>query len=189
MSFLFRKHLMVRALFVLLSLALLSACASTKVASTDLGRTAPGPIAESSPSFSLDVYEGQLLGSDGGEWGGALTFVDKAGVPSKLLEENVVGMFPVSSEVLVFTGIAHLTINRGAIYKVGRTAEGKVESRLLVRLAGWPQGLKRIPGGEIVFSVYSGKFEKRTKNYQPVFVCQILGVDQQLHPCPEVEAP
>jgi hypothetical protein len=92
-------------------------------------------------------------------------------------------MYAVSSEVLVFTGIAHLSLNRGAIYKVGKTAGGKVESQLLVRLAGWPQRLERAPGGEILFSVYTGKFDGRAQNSAPVFVCQVLSVDQQLRPC------
>jgi HEAT repeat protein len=68
----------------------------------------------------IKMIDGYLVGSDRGEWGGELLFIEKKGEYEKLLDENIEGIYNISSGVAVIAGLRHMGMNRGYLYKVTR---------------------------------------------------------------------
>lgn len=60
----------------------------------------------------------QYIGSNKGEWGGELVAKWPEGTTDKLINDNIVALIPEQDDLYVFTGLAHLTSNRGAVYKI-----------------------------------------------------------------------
>jgi len=78
--------------------------------------TMPGMAAGISGLRSvLRVENGWLSGFDQGEWGGHLSFVDANGKATELYQENVRGFIETSRGVMVFVGLAHLTLDAGEV--------------------------------------------------------------------------
>ena len=64
----------------------------------------------------IKVRDGRLVGEDNGEWGGSLVWISKDGRRRKWLsDENVHGFVKTSAGVLVIVGLAHLSLNHGAV--------------------------------------------------------------------------
>lgn len=61
---------------------------------------------------------GTLKGMNHGEWGGALTWTGRDGKPVQLIEDDIHALVPVASGVLVLTGLDHLGLSGGGIYRV-----------------------------------------------------------------------
>lgn len=121
------------------------------------------------PDHTLRAFDGQLLGTDRGEWIGQLIFQDATGNLNPLLKENVHGIIENSAGVFVFTGLAHLGINEGYIYVVTLGPNEQVEASLLGRLPGAPAQLAQQPDGSTTFLVYAGY-----KGNRQVYECYSL---------------
>lgn len=67
----------------------------------------------------LAAFGGVLLGADAGEWGGALTFA-AGSKRDRLLEKNTTGIHRVGSSIVAATGLAHLMMDDGVLYRVER---------------------------------------------------------------------
>jgi hypothetical protein len=64
----------------------------------------------------IQVRDGRLVGEDHGEWGGSLWWISKDGRRRKWLsDENVHGFVKTSAGVLVIVGLAHMSLNHGAV--------------------------------------------------------------------------
>ncbi len=123
------------------------------------------------PEHSLAAFGGTLYGTDHGEWGGALMFQDDVGRVRTLLDENVRGIVKTASgEVAVFTGLAHLYTNRGAIYFVSAGAETPRIVKL-GHLPGEPSRITRGRDGEINFLVYA---DYSPRDQRRVYQCYAL---------------
>lgn len=108
------------------------------------------------PTQSVAAFDGQLRGWDVGEWGGRLAFVDAHGRSRTLLEDNVRGIVQNDEGIFVFTGLAHMSINRGAIYQVTREANGQVSTRIMTQLPGSPWHLRTPLPNTTTFWVFNG---------------------------------
>jgi HEAT repeat protein len=70
------------------------------------------------PDVGIKLSDGYLVGSDRGEWGGELSFIGFNGEYKKLLDENINGIFKMSSGIVTLGGLDHLGPGTGFIYKV-----------------------------------------------------------------------
>jgi len=103
----------------------------------------------------LKVQNGWLLGFDGGEYGGGLWFVDTNGNGTPLYRENVHGLVETSGGVMVFVGVAHMTIDRGEVLIARNpvTADTKLET--LAPLDGAPETFTKIsPDAALVVTTH-----------------------------------
>jgi hypothetical protein len=103
----------------------------------------------------LKTSTGWLLGFDGGEWGGGLWFVDANGKTSQLYGANVQGFIETSRGVMIFAGVAHMTIDEGRVLIAHNpvTADTKLET--LAPLDGAPETFTKIsPDAALVVTTH-----------------------------------
>jgi hypothetical protein len=87
----------------------------------------------------LQTEAGLLVGTDNGEYGGSLSLIDANGAQTKrLLDTNVLQLLPSKSGVLVFTGLLHLDIDKGAVWLYSKSSDGNWSIRKLADLNGKP---------------------------------------------------
>jgi hypothetical protein len=94
------------------------------------------------PSSSLEVKDGVLVGVDSGEFRGevpstGLHFRDTLGRSQQLIHhENVRAILRAGRELLAFTGLSHMGIDVGRVWKVTRDESGNWSARPWVDLLG-----------------------------------------------------
>ena len=127
------------------------------------------------PDYVAPFEQGLLMGSNRGEWGGELVYRNRQGKDEVLLTENVRGIFAAGSDALVFTGLAHMGINEGAVYRVvpGR----RPVARLLHRLIGEPRNIAQNRNG---FHLEFQLFEGRTVSGEAIRVTRCYSLSQAL---------
>jgi hypothetical protein len=104
----------------------------------------------------LKVQNGWLLGFDQGEFGGGLSFMDANGKVTLLSQENVHGFVETSQGVMIFVGLAHLTLDSGSV-EIARypiTADTKVH--FLAPLDGAPQAFTKTSPDEALVATTHG---------------------------------
>jgi hypothetical protein len=104
---------------------------------------------------------GDLLGTDGGEWGGSLRWYSAKGeLKQTLLEDNVVGIIPAFGQFVALTYVGHGSrgraievLLRGGRFEIGRTVDlpvrpvaGAVEREGTILIASG-KGLHRLSAG------------------------------------------
>jgi hypothetical protein len=99
-------------------------------------------VGNGTAGYHVEPFEkGWLVGTDAGEWGGRLSWVNEDGSEIKeLMNENIRGIARIDSEVLVLGGLAHLTMDEGKIWKLGTDEKGAIKAALLKDLGSQPQG-------------------------------------------------
>lgn len=75
---------------------------------------------------------------DGGEWGGGLEAVNAKGEKFKLTKQNVIGLFSADGKLYALTGLAHMSLNFGALYRIDEEGPSPKLS-LITRLTGAPR--------------------------------------------------
>lgn len=72
----------------------------------------------------LEIDGGQLIGTDRGEWGGMIAFFPKGTKDKKLIKEgNVNFIFRYKNQIFFMEGLAHLSYNKGAMYRLDNDNE------------------------------------------------------------------
>jgi len=113
-------------------------------------------IIKQQPDVGLKLVDGFLLGSDRGEWGGELVFSEGRSRTATLLKENVTAIHRLSFGIVVVTGIAHLTIDEGALYLVqSRGHKSYLASRWKI-LPGAPERSELLSDGSMFISCSRG---------------------------------
>jgi hypothetical protein len=62
---------------------------------------------------------GWLAGVDNGEWGGGLYRIDASGAVNMLIEDNFTAAFRFGEHIYVVTGLAHMVLNHGFMWRLG----------------------------------------------------------------------
>jgi len=114
------------------------------------------PFLGASLKHRLAAFNGTLLGFDGGEWDGGLLFLDANGRPHELLHENVQAIIKTHTGVFVFTGLSHLSLLNGAVYKLISTTGQEIRVQLTHQLPGFPLSIRRKQDGTHSFLVLVG---------------------------------
>jgi hypothetical protein len=103
----------------------------------------------------LKTSTGWLLGFDGGEWGGGLWFVDANGTATQLYQENVHGFVETSRGVMVFLGVAHMTIDEGRVLIARNPVTADTKLEMLAPLDGAPETFTKIsPDAALVVTTH-----------------------------------
>jgi ligand-binding sensor domain-containing protein len=98
----------------------------------------------------LQTEAGVLVGTDDGEWGGTLSLTDANGIERKrLLDKNVIQLFPWKSGVLVFTGLLHLGTDEGAVWLYSKGSDGSSSIKKIADLNGKPNAASSSNGGAL----------------------------------------
>ncbi len=110
---------------------------------------------EQSPQVAVKMWDGWLTGSDRGEWGGELVFVDASGSPEILLNDNIHDIYKTDNGAIVVAGLSHLVSNNGSIYLVTKNG-ASVDYRILFGLDGAPEESWMTSSGEIYINTSYG---------------------------------
>lgn len=98
----------------------------------------------------IKLAAGTLIGEDRGEYGGSLSLLENSNqTPQKILEKNVLQMFPASSGVIVITG--DLPANEGSIWFYSDEGGHGWSIRKKADLHGYPIAIGR-SGDRILFA-------------------------------------
>jgi hypothetical protein len=108
------------------------------------------------PQVALRVAHGWLTGSNRGEWGGELTYVDDKGTRQQVLNQNVEDVYFLGKDIVAVTGLAHLISNYGMIYKVAQSADGTWVATAWRALPGAPESSSLVDTGELLVNVFDG---------------------------------
>lgn len=136
-------------------------------------------ISKGKPQFTARSFGGELLGYDVGEWGGKLAFRDAKGHVTDVISDNVHAIIPHGKDVLVFTGLAHMGENHGAIYLLREDPKRMFSVTQLHRLDGQPGRIEAdIEVGSIDFNVFTGHDDRRGDSW--IYQCRRLNRDLQL---------
>ena len=136
-------------------------------------------VSKGKPQFTTRSFGGELLGYDVGEWGGKLAFRDANGHVTDVIPDNVHAIIPHGEDMLVFTGLAHMGENHGAIYLLRQDPKRIFSVTQLHRLDGQPDRIEAdVDGGWIDFSVFTGQDDRRGGSW--IYQCRRLTRDLQL---------
>jgi HEAT repeat protein len=86
----------------------------------------------------VKVEGGYLVGSDNGEWGGEITFIDLQGDSHVVVGKNTEAIYQTAQGIIAVTGLAHLFSNEGLIYKITKDDQGKWSAKKWRALPGAP---------------------------------------------------
>lgn len=109
----------------------------------------------------MAAFDGHLLGSDVGEWIGELEYVARDGSRQTVLKENILGLVDAASGVFAIGGLAHMSINRGAIYRIDQDDHGVLSARVAITLTGAPSQVRTYSDGTADFLVFEGWLGER----------------------------
>ena len=129
-----------------------------------------------SRQFRLPLSDGTLLGFDAGEWGGRLIFLDKQGQATLINEKNVSGLAKAGAHVLVFSGLAHMSMKTGSIAELIRDKNGVPTVRPLLALPGTPLQIQQADGETVLFQVSGGRDDQG----KFIYSCKSIGADLQV---------
>jgi len=103
------------------------------------------------PVVGVELQHGWLLGSDRGEWGGALVYkTDQA--ENLLLEDNIEDIYKFSSGYIVTAGLSHLGLSGGSIYLI-EGDEPNFKSEVLFSLPAAPESSWLLSPSELLVNV------------------------------------
>jgi hypothetical protein len=135
-----------------------------KIASVGVGKDGRTPephitLIQQVPSLGIPVEGGYLVGSNRGEWGGELVFLDSEGKQTILLHDNVRGIYRMSSGIVAVTGVSHLGMGHGAVYKVSKGEDGTWRASQWKVLPDAPVTSGVRPNGNLFVACYKEKVE------------------------------
>ena len=109
------------------------------------------------PDVGIKVSDGYLVGASRGEWGGELMFIDRSGNNTLITRDNIKGIYQTPAGILAVAGLAHLTSNRGIVYKVFKNASGSWQAKNWVALPGAPRSSALCNGGSLYIACVGGQ--------------------------------
>lgn len=80
------------------------------------------------PGVAVRVDDGHIVGRDWGEFGGELMYLGRRGKHALLLNENTLGIHRMTSGIVAVTGLAHMCIVKGCLYRVTKRDAGWIAS-------------------------------------------------------------
>ncbi|MEN6426809.1 MAG: HEAT repeat domain-containing protein [Phycisphaerales bacterium] len=118
-----------------------------------------GETHEIVPNVGIVVDGGYLIGSDQGEFGGDLLFVDLQGKRTRVLRANVHGIHRMTCGIIVVTGVNHLSTNVGTLFKVSKGTDGVWQANRWKELPSAPIASGVRPSGNLFVACTEEKIE------------------------------
>lgn len=103
--------------------------------------------------FTLPVDDGVLVARDAGEWGGDLHHVGNDGRVVKLIDDNTWRLRRIGNDIFAFTGLVHLVLNNGALFRIRRDDEKGWQAAHVVELPGAPMVVRGGPSSRTLLVV------------------------------------
>jgi hypothetical protein len=100
--------------------------------------------------------DGYLVGSDRGEWGGEIAYVNRAGKARILTPLNTEAIYRTKAGIVAVTGLAHMTFNSGCLFRISKTAEGEWSASKWRVLPGAPRVSRLLKDGNLFISCHGG---------------------------------
>ena len=107
----------------------------------------------------LPAFGGELLGSDRGEFVGELAFRSPGGEITPLLETNVRSLHETPTGFIAVTGLAHLSLNGGAIVSIARSGPHRLTVDKVTGLPGAPLATRQRADGSVAIKLFTGEFD------------------------------
>lgn len=121
----------------------------------DLAQFCTSPESTVKPDVAAKVGDSWLTGTNRGEWGGEMMALYQDGSTELILNENIEDIYSYGSTAYATTGLAHLGMNNGVLYRATEIGKGfAVEP--IYRLPGAPMSSWKINPQEILINTYSG---------------------------------
>ena len=108
------------------------------------------------PGCGLKVPGGKLLGANRGEWGGEIVFQRPDGSQQTVLGENIESLHRTPNGIIAVTGLAHLSLESGDLYRIDLRPDGSYEANWWKRLPGEPSAAGMLADGSLVVSCRGG---------------------------------
>jgi HEAT repeat protein len=108
------------------------------------------------PAMALRVADGWIAGSNRGEWGGELVFINDSGDQQIIADTNVEDVYLLGDRLVAVTGLAHLGINEGMLLQLSRSESGVWTSTPWRSLPGAPQSSTLVETGELLVNGVNG---------------------------------
>ncbi len=115
---------------------------------------------------AVPAFGGHLVGTDRGEWIGELAYVARDGTRQTLLRDNVFGIANGGAGTFVIAGLAHGTINRGAVYRIDRAADDTFSVNQVIVLTGSPSQVRTYSDGTADFLVLEGWIDDDRRHFR-----------------------
>jgi hypothetical protein len=110
---------------------------------------------EQSPHVAVKMGDGWLTGSNRGEWGGELVFVDASGNSEILLNDNIHDIYKTDNGTIVVAGLSHLASNSGRIFLVTKNGSS-INYRILFGLDAAPEESWMADSGDLYINTSYG---------------------------------
>ncbi|EDY16175.1 PBS lyase HEAT domain protein repeat-containing protein [Chthoniobacter flavus Ellin428] len=104
----------------------------------------------------LKVDGGYLVGRDSGEWGGDIVFIDDQGKSQMVLRENTQAVYQTPNGILATTGLDHLGMNGGVLYRLEKNAAGQWQGHPWRQLPGAPFFSRLLKDGRLLVNCDGG---------------------------------
>jgi hypothetical protein len=105
---------------------------------------------------AIQVEGGHLVGTDYGEFGGGVAFVDGEGNSHVLADENTQAIYKTSQGVLSVAGLAHMGTNSGFIFKLHTAGNQRWAAEKWRALPGAPRFSRLLKNGDLFVTCYGG---------------------------------
>jgi HEAT repeat protein len=105
---------------------------------------------------AVAVDGGFLVPSDLGEWGGGTAFVDSNGNSHPVIACNTESVHVTTNGILAVTGLAHISLNGGAIFKLKSAKKGQWAAVKWRILPGAPIFSRTLTNGDLFVSCIGG---------------------------------
>ena len=112
-------------------------------------------VIDETPVVAVQVGEGWLLGSDRGEWGGALIYRSPEGKDTTLIKDNIEDVYKFPFGYVVTTGLSHMGLNDGSIYVV-TNENGEFKAEKLHGLVSAPKTSWILDNGGLLINMWGG---------------------------------
>jgi len=99
---------------------------------------------------------GFLVATDNGEWGGETAFVDSAGNSHTVVESNTEAIHKTPDGFLAVTGLSHLSMNHGVVYRLNSPKQGQWVAIKWRALPGAPIFSRMLTTADLLVSCTGG---------------------------------
>lgn len=124
------------------------------------------------PSVALKNNNEWFAGSDRGEWGGELVYINSSGKSDVLVDINTHDIFNTDTGIIALTGMNHLMIRDAAIYKILLDDKGRWVAKRHMTLPGSPSLSWRLENGDILINTSQGSVIYTKNNTLEMAVCE-----------------
>ncbi len=99
---------------------------------------------------TLRVGNGMLVGWNQGEFGGGVVFIPASGIADTLVRDNLRAFVPSAPGVRAIVGLAHLSLDEGAIYALVPRGPDSWQASRVADLGSAPLAVLPLPGDSLL---------------------------------------